>query len=141
MKKNPLKIIWIILGFLSLGIGAVGAVLPFLPTFPFLLLTVFCFAKSSKRLHTWFIGTKLYRENLESFVQSRSMTAKTKARIMITVTLIMGFGFAMMGRVPAARAVLAVVWLFHVVYFLFAVKTIKEDAGRKGYGSAAGENE
>lgn len=141
MRKNPLKILWIILGFLSLGLGAVGAVLPFLPTFPFLLLTVFCFAKSSKRLHTWFIGTKLYRENLDSFVQSRSMTAKTKARIMVTVTLIMGFGFAMMGRVPAARAALAVVWLFHVVYFLFAVKTIKGDAGRKGYVRAAGENE
>lgn len=141
MRKNPLKILWIILGFLSLGIGAVGAVLPFLPTFPFLLLTVFCFAKSSKRLHTWFIGTKLYRENLDSFVQSRSMTAKTKARIMVTVTLIMGFGFAMMGRVPAARAALAVVWLFHVVYFLFAVKTIKGDTGRKGYVRATGENE
>ena len=127
MRKNPLKILWILLGFLSLGIGAVGAVLPFLPTFPFLLLTVFCFAKSSKRLHAWFIGTKLYRENLESYVQSRSMTIKAKARIMITVTLIMGFGFAMMGRVSAARAVLAAVWLFHVVYFLFAVKTMKEE--------------
>lgn len=140
MRKSPLKILWIILGFLSLGIGAVGAVLPFLPTFPFLLLTVFCFAKSSKRLHTWFIGTKLYQENLESYVQSRSMTAKTKARIMITVTLIMGFGFAMMGRVPAARVVLAAVWLFHVVYFLFVVKTIKEDARKKDYGRVAGEN-
>lgn len=126
MRKSPLKILWILLGFLSLGIGAVGAALPILPTFPFLLLTVFCFAKSSKRLHTWFIGTKLYQENLESYVQSRSMTAKTKVRIMITVTLIMGFGFAMMGRVPAARVVLVVVWLFHVVYFLFVVKTIKE---------------
>lgn len=127
MRKNPLKILWILLGFLSLGIGAVGAVLPFLPTFPFLLLTVFCFAKSSNRLYAWFIGTKLYRENLESYVQSRSMTVKAKARIMITVTLIMGFGFAMMGRVPAAQAVLAAVWLFHVVYFLFAVKTMKEE--------------
>lgn len=125
MKKNPFKILWILLGFLSLGIGAVGAVLPFLPTFPFLLLTVFCFAKSSRRLHIWFTGTKLYKDNLESYVQSRSMTAKAKARIMVTVTLIMSFGFAMMGRVPAARAVLAAVWLFHVVYFVFGVKTAK----------------
>ena len=127
MKKNLFKIVWIVLGFLSLGIGAVGAARPFLPTFPFLLLTLFCFAKSSKRLHTWFIGTKLYKNNLESYVQNRSMTAKTKARIMITVTIIMGVGFAMMSRAPAARAVLAIVWLFHVVYFLFAVKTIKEE--------------
>lgn len=140
MKKNFFKVVWIVLGFLSLGIGAVGAVLPFLPTFPFLLLTLFCFAKSSRRLHTWFMGTKLYKNNLESYVQSRSMTAKTKVRIMITVTVIMSFGFAMMGRVLAARAVLAVVWLFHVIYFLFAVKTIKEE-DRMVHTETAGENE
>lgn len=127
MKKNPLKIVWVVLGFISLGIGAVGAVLPFLPTFPFLLLTVFCFAKSSERLHTWFTGTKLYKDNLESYVQNRSMTAKTKVRIMITVSIIMGFGFMMMSRVPAARVVLVIVWLFHVVYFLFGIKTLKEE--------------
>ena len=125
MKKNTLKILWSGLGFVSLGIGAVGAVLPFLPTFPFLLLTVFCFAKSSKRLHTWFIGTKLYKDNLESYVQNRSMTVEAKVRIMVTVTLIMSVGFIMMGKVPVARVVLAVVWLLHVVYFLFAVKTRK----------------
>ena len=131
MKKNPFRFLWTAVGFVSLGIGAVGAVLPFLPTFPFLLLTVFCFAKSSQRLHTWFTGTKLYKENLESYVQSRSMTAKTKVRIMVTVTLIMSFGFAMMGRVPAARMVLAAVWLFQVVYFVFGVKTVRAEVQRE----------
>lgn len=124
MKNNPFKIFWILLGLVSLGIGAVGAVLPFLPTFPFLMLTVFSFAKSSKRLHTWFIGTKLYKNNLETYVVSHSMTMKTKIQIMITVTFVMGFGFCMMSRVPVGRIVLACVWVFHIVYFLFAVKTL-----------------
>lgn len=133
MKNSPLKVLWVILGVVSLGIGAVGAVLPFLPTFPFLMLTLFSFAKSSERLHTWFIGTKLYKNNLETYVASRSMTMKTKIRIMVTVTLVMGFGFLMMSRVPAARVVLALVWVFHIVYFFFAVKTLKEDddAGKR----------
>ena len=126
MKKNPLRIFWLVLGLLSLGIGAVGAVLPFLPTFPFLMLTLFCFAKSSEKLHTWFIGTKLYKNNLESYVVSRSMTVRTKATIMISVTLVMGLGFLMMSRVPAARIVLALVWLFHILYFVFGVKTQNE---------------
>lgn len=125
-KKNPLKILWLGLGFLSLGIGAVGAVLPFLPTFPFLMLTLFCFAKSSEKLHTWFVGTKLYKNNLESYVVSRAMSGRTKAAIMISVTLVMGLGFLMMSRVPVARVVLALVWLFHVLYFIFGVKTLKE---------------
>lgn len=119
------KFIYIIFGCIGVGLGALGAVLPLLPAFPFLLLAAVCFGKSSERLHTWFTGTKLYKNNLENFVQGKGMTKKTKIRIMITVTLLMSIGFAMMGRVPAGRAVLAVVWFFHVVYFLVGIKTIQ----------------
>lgn len=115
------------LGFISLAIGMIGVVLPFLPTFPFLMLTLFCFTRSSERLRVWFVGTKVYKNNLESYVESRAMTRKTKVRIMVTVTALMTFGFVMMGNVPVARVVLCFVWVFHVVYFLFGVKTLTED--------------
>lgn len=118
------KALYIVLGMIGLGLGAVGAVLPLLPTFPFLLLAAFCFAKSSERLHTWFIGTKLYKNNLESYVAGKGMTRKTKVRIMVTVTILMSIGFIMMHAVTVGRIVLVVVWLFHVVYFTFGVKTI-----------------
>lgn len=121
------KIVYIVVGCIGLGLGAVGSVMPLLPAFPFLLLAAFCFGKSSERLHNWFTNTKLYKNNLESYVQGRGMTWKTKIRIMVTVTLLMSVGFFMMSRVPAGQTVLAVVWLFHVVYFCFGVKTLKED--------------
>ena len=63
MKKEIVKILWISLGVVSLGVGAVGAVLPFLPTFPFLMLTLFCFAKSSERWHRWFISKMCIRDS------------------------------------------------------------------------------
>ena len=78
MKKNPLQILWLILGFAAIGLGAVGVVLPVLPTTPFLLLASFCLAKGSEKFHTWFTGTKLYKNHLDEFVQNRSMTLKTK---------------------------------------------------------------
>ena len=56
------KIGYIALGCIGVGLGAVGAVLPLLPAFPFLLLAAFCFARSSERLDRWFKGTKLYKE-------------------------------------------------------------------------------
>lgn len=124
---NLKKIGYIILGCIGLGIGAIGAVLPLLPAFPFLLLAAFCFAKSSERLHAWFINTKLYKNNLESYVKGEGMTRRTKIRIMITVTLLMSFGFYMMDAVPVGRIVLACVWVFHVLYFAFGVKTIKTE--------------
>jgi len=124
------KIIYIVVGCIGVGIGAVGAVVPMLPAFPFLLLATVCFAKSSEKLHTWFINTKLYKKNLESYVQGRGMTKATKIRIMITVTLLMSFGFFMMFRkdlyIPCT--ILGGVWLFHILYFCFGVKNLKEDS-------------
>lgn len=121
------KIGYIALGCIGVGLGEVGAVLPLLPAFPFLLLAAFCFARSSERLDGWFKGTKLYKENLESFVQGKGMTKKTKVRIMVTVTLLMSIGFVMMHAVPVGRIVLGGVWVFHILYFAFGVKTIPAD--------------
>ena len=122
---NIKKAFFIVLGCLSLGLGALGAVLPILPTVPFLMPAAFCFAKSSEKLHNWFISTKLYKKNLESFVQGKGMTMKTKIRIMVTVTILMSIGFIMMHAVPVGRIILGVVWIFHVLYFIFGIKTLK----------------
>ncbi len=123
------RVFYVILGCIGVGLGAVGAVVPMLPAFPFLMLAAFCFARSSERLDQWFKNTKLYKDNLESYVQGRGMTKKTKIRIMVTVTLLMSVGFVMMGlkSVWIGCAVLTGVWLFHIIYFMFGVKTLQTE--------------
>ena len=116
------KAVYILLGCLSAGLGAVGVVLPLLPTVPFFLFAAFCFAKSSVLLHTWFTGTKLYQNNLQSLLHGKGMPLRARLRVMAAVTLVMGFGFVMMQNVPVARAVLAGIWALHMVYFIFIVK-------------------
>lgn len=118
------KALYVVLGCIGLGLGALGAALPLLPSFPFLLLAAFCFARSSEKLHHWFVNTKLYKDNLESYVAGKGMTKKTKIRIMATVTLLMSVGFIMMHAVPVGRIILGCVWACHVLYFTLGVKTI-----------------
>ncbi|MBR2491566.1 MAG: YbaN family protein [Ruminiclostridium sp.] len=122
------KLLCLLTGILVGMLGTIGIFLPILPTVPLYLLAAFCFARSSERLHIWFTGTKLYRDNLESYVQGQGMTRKGKVRIMVSVTVIMTVGFVMMDQLLAARVVLALVWVFHVLYFGFRVKTIPETA-------------
>ena len=69
-----MKIVYMLLGFICLGLGSIGVVLPMLPTAPFLLAAAFFFAKSSKSLHDWFVSTKIYKNHLDSFVKERAMT-------------------------------------------------------------------
>ena len=127
------RLIFLILGLLCLTLGTIGVFLPILPTVPFYLATVFCFSQSSQKLHDWFIGTELYKKHLQSFVEKKGMLMKTKVSIITTVTLLMGFGFFMMARkgiwVPCI--IIAVVWVCHIIYFVFGVKTIKAEELQK----------
>lgn len=125
-SKGIMKIFYIALGFISLTFGGIGAVLPMMPAFPFLLLSFFCFGKSSEKLSNWLVSTKLYKDNLESWVEKKGMSKAAKLRICTTVTLIMAFSFVMMKNVPVGRAVLAVVWVFHILFFVFFVKPAEE---------------
>ena len=65
------KLCYLALGMTGLALGALGAVLPLLPAFPFLLLAAWGFGKSSDRLDRWFKGTRLYRDNLADLAAGR----------------------------------------------------------------------
>lgn len=115
--------LWAAGGFLFFALGMAGVVLPILPTTPFILVADFCFARSSDRLNSWFKGTKVYKMVLEGYMTKRSMTLRAKLTILVPVTVLLAVGFAMMGSVPVGRAIVAIVWVGHIVYFGFVVKT------------------
>ena len=122
MKKK----FYLVLGFVGLALGCVGAIVPLLPAFPFLVMAAFGFSRGSEKLHTWFLNTKLYKDNLESFLQGRGMTRAAKLRVILTVTVVMGLGIFFMRRIPWGQALLALIWVGHVVGFVWGVKTVRE---------------
>ena len=122
-RKNPFRIIWLLAGFLAMGIGAVGVALPVLPTTPFLLLASFCLAKGSDRFHRWFTGTKLYKRHLESFVENRSMTLKTKFSLLIPASCMLVLALLAMPNIYG-RLFIVFLIIFKYVYFFTRIKTV-----------------
>ena len=122
--KSPIKLLWLMIGIVSKVLGAIGVVLPVLPTTPFLLLASFCFAKGSDRFHKWFIGTKLYKKHLESFVTSRSMTLKTKLCILLPASAMLILAMLAMSNIYG-RVFIVFLIIFKYIYFFTRIETVK----------------
>lgn len=125
-RKDNMKIIYVILGFVSMGLGIVGSFLPGLPTVPFLLLASFCFARGSERFHGWFTQTKIYKNYLEDFEKNRSMTLKTKIGLLCLSSTMIAFPvFFIKNNYLWLALILAVIFKYY--YFIFCIKTSKQD--------------
>jgi len=70
---------WNILGWTCVGLGAIGAVLPVMPTVPFLLLAAFCFERGSPRLHRWLMEHKTFGPSLSNWRNHRVIRPHAKA--------------------------------------------------------------
>lgn len=122
--KSPIKLLWLMIGIVSMVLGSIGVVLPVLPTTPFLLLASFCFAKGSDRFHKWFIGTKLYKKHLESFFTSRSMTLKTKLCILLPASAMLILAMLAMSNIYG-RVFIVFLIIFKYIYFFTRIETVK----------------
>ena len=83
-----MRIIWLIVGLIALGLGCLGVVLPLLPTVPFILLAAFCFAKSSNRLHGWLLPHPLFGKMIQDWRQSGAISTKAKKMATISIALV-----------------------------------------------------
>lgn len=118
-----LKIIFIGLGFVFLGIGVLGMILPILPATPFFMAAAFFFARGSQRFHQWFVATKLYKRYVEPAVHKKAMDRGSKRKALTVLCIIFTISFFLV-PVWQAKAVILAVALFHIYYFLFKIRTV-----------------
>ncbi len=120
------KIIYIILGFICLGLGIVGIILPVLPTVPFLLCTSFFFSRGSTKFDNWFKSTKIYNKYLENFVKNKVMTLKGKV---ILLSLVSGMLFFAMWKVNslAMSICITILIIIKYLYFILYVETVTKE--------------
>lgn len=124
--KKIIKKIYIGVGLIAFALGAIGVVLPVLPTTPFLLVASFCFARGSERFNIWFTGTKIYEKHLESFVKERAMTLKQKVCLLAFADFMMAIPLIILDNMKV-KIILVLLIIFKFYYFIFRIKTIKPE--------------
>ena len=120
-----IKFLYIIVGFIALGLGVLGLVLPVLPTTPLLLLASYCFVKGSERFEHWFKGTTLYKRHLETFVKERAMTLKQKLTILLFADVMIAIPFFILDSIMV-RVTLVLIVIYKYYYFIYKIKTVPE---------------
>jgi len=115
-----LRVGWSALGLTFVGLGAVGVVVPGLPTTPFLLLAAACFARGSAKLEAWLLADPLFGPLIKEFRANRAVPLRAKA---LALTLMWVFvGYALGPGLPegavALRIVVALAALAGTAYLL-----------------------
>lgn len=113
------------MGFIALGFGLLGIILPVLPTTPLLLLASFCFVKGSERFEIWFKGTTIYKRHLETFVKEQSMTLKQKITLLLFADVMIAIAFFLV-NILLVRITLVAVVLYKYYYFIYKIKTVQQ---------------
>jgi uncharacterized membrane protein YbaN (DUF454 family) len=90
------RTLWFIAGTICVVLGAIGMILPLLPTTPFLLAAAACYYKSSEKMHKWLLNNKWFGEYIRNYTEGRGVTSKTKISALALLWATIGFSTVFM---------------------------------------------
>ena len=99
------RAVYLLAGLLFVGLAVLGALLPVLPTTPFVLLASYCFVRSSPALHRWLLRNRWFGPLLRDWQQHRGVRRRVKATALCVLPLALGTSLALAG--PSVPVVLA----------------------------------
>ncbi|MDP8238572.1 MAG: YbaN family protein [Candidatus Hatepunaea meridiana] len=120
MKKLAL----IIVGTIFLALGIIGILLPLLPTTPFLLLAVTCYAKSSKRLYDWLLNNKWFGNYIKNIREGKGIPLRVKISVILLLWITIGYSAIFIVHVFLIRMILILIAVGVTAHILF-IRTSK----------------
>ncbi|MFT6909316.1 MAG: uncharacterized membrane protein YbaN (DUF454 family) [Oleiphilaceae bacterium] len=121
MRTKIKHILLIILGWLFIVLGVIGAVLPLLPTTPFLILALACFAESSPRFHRMLLNNKWFGPALAQWEQTKTIRRKIKHKVMLLIIASFGLSIALLAGRVGLQLMLVGIFLILLI-FVFRLK-------------------
>jgi len=115
------KPVLISIGLVCVGLAVLGIFLPVLPTTPFLLLALACFARSSEKLHSWLLSNKTFGPLIKHWEESKSMPRKAKIYSIILIIVAGGVSAIFIEKASLKIAVIAL--LIIPVLIILNIKT------------------
>ncbi|MBS9717652.1 YbaN family protein [Pseudohalocynthiibacter aestuariivivens] len=111
-----MRLLWVSIGLFTLALGLIGAFLPILPTVPFLLLSAFCFARSSKRLYNWLLSHPVFGPPIQDWRKNGAIRRRAKilATASIATAFIVPFALSVAPSVLTLQAVVLVAVLIFI---------------------------
>jgi len=125
-KGIILKTSLMIIGSTTLVLGLIGVFIPVLPTTPFLLISVGCYANSSEKMHTFLLKSKIYENTVEKFLKEGGMSLRAKLSITIPVGILLTVLFFLFEN-PVVKIIIAGLFVAKVITFI-KIPTINKDS-------------
>jgi len=122
VSSGPLRWLLLTMGFVFVGLAGLGAVLPVLPTAPFLMVAAACFARSSTRFYDWLLSNRLFGPMIRDWRETRSIPLRAKVSAITLVVLVGGSSVLFWVANPWVQLGVTV-FLLGLIVFLLSIPT------------------
>jgi uncharacterized protein len=119
-----LRVVYLVAGSISLGLGILGIPLPLLPTTPFLLLSAWLFARSSKRFYWWLINHRYFGETIRNYREKGGVRSRVKIGAISLLWITIGISAVFVVELWWVRGLLLAIAI-GVTWHIHSLKTLK----------------
>jgi uncharacterized membrane protein YbaN (DUF454 family) len=104
-----MNILLMIIGTISLGLGIVGIILPIFPTTPFLLLSLYCYVRSSRKLYNFVLTNKYLARYVKEYLSDNGIPKNAKKKAIFLIWLTIGFSIIFVVDKLSFRIILLII--------------------------------
>ena len=124
-KNFLLKWLWVFLGCLFVGLGAIGAVIPGMPTTVFLVLAAACFIRSSQKLYDWLIANRTFGPYLKDYREGKGIPFRAKIVALAMIVIFVSFAVFFAIEVKPIKILVGLIGLIGFLFVSFKVPVAK----------------